>query len=58
MEQKPASESIRAQHAAALQRLPFDASSPGIETDGDASVLQRVLAVVDPGDDSFAIVTP
>ena len=30
----------------------------GIKATGDASALQRLVAVLDPGDDGFAIVTP
>jgi alkyl sulfatase BDS1-like metallo-beta-lactamase superfamily hydrolase len=30
----------------------------GIELTGDESVLARLAAVLDPGDDDFAIVTP
>ena len=30
----------------------------GIEVSGDASILGRLAAVLDPGDKDFAIVTP
>ncbi len=33
-------------------------ASHGIELTGDAAALQRLVAVLDPGDDDFAIVTP
>jgi alkyl sulfatase BDS1-like metallo-beta-lactamase superfamily hydrolase len=35
-----------------------DLAAAGIEVTGDPSVLQRLLAVLDPGDPDFAIVTP
>ncbi|MFC4138355.1 MULTISPECIES: alkyl/aryl-sulfatase [unclassified Microbacterium] len=35
-----------------------DATSPGIETEGDIETIKSILAVVDPGDPAFAIVTP
>ncbi|MEJ1154322.1 alkyl/aryl-sulfatase [Microbacterium marmarense] len=41
-----------------LALLAGDSSSPGIETVGDAHILQQLLAVLAPGDDSFNIVTP
>ncbi len=42
------------------RRAPRPTSSPaaGIEVTGDASVLARLVAVLDPGDKNFAIVTP
>ncbi|MFF0488574.1 alkyl/aryl-sulfatase [Nocardia sp. NPDC004068] len=36
----------------------FSGDTPGIELKGDASALQRLAAVLDPGDKNFAIVTP
>ncbi len=48
----------------ALPALALGAASPdklaaaGIELTGDASVLGRLVAVLDPGDPNFAIVTP
>ncbi|MGV9673943.1 alkyl/aryl-sulfatase [Nocardia sp. NPDC003482] len=36
----------------------FSGDTPGIELEGDASALQRLAAVLDPGDKNFAIVTP
>lgn len=35
-----------------------DSTSPGIETDGDIDTIKQILAVVDPGDPAFNIVTP
>jgi alkyl sulfatase BDS1-like metallo-beta-lactamase superfamily hydrolase len=37
---------------------PADLEAAGIETSGDASVLARLMSVLDPGDPDFAIVTP
>jgi alkyl sulfatase BDS1-like metallo-beta-lactamase superfamily hydrolase len=37
---------------------PDTLAKAGIEVSGDASALTRLLAVLDPGDDNFAIVTP
>jgi len=37
---------------------PDELAAAGIELGGDASVLGRLLAVLDPGDKNFAIVTP
>jgi alkyl sulfatase BDS1-like metallo-beta-lactamase superfamily hydrolase len=45
--------------ALALGGLSADGlAGAGIELDGDASVLGRLTAVLDPGDKNFAIVTP
>jgi alkyl sulfatase BDS1-like metallo-beta-lactamase superfamily hydrolase len=38
--------------------LVGDLDSPGIESSGDLSVLQQLLAVLDAGDPSFNIVVP
>jgi alkyl sulfatase BDS1-like metallo-beta-lactamase superfamily hydrolase len=37
---------------------PEKLAAAGIEVSGDASVLARLVAVLDPGDKNFAIVTP
>ena len=37
---------------------PADLEAAGIEASGDASVLARLMSVLDPGDPDFAIVTP
>ena len=37
---------------------PDDMAAQGIELTGDASAIQRLVAVLDPGDPDFAIVTP
>lgn len=41
-----------------LALLGGDSTSAGVATEGDASVLERLLGVIDPGDEAFAIVTP
>ncbi|MGZ0712136.1 alkyl/aryl-sulfatase (plasmid) [Coraliomargarita sp. W4R53] len=41
-----------------LAMLGGDSESPGVELVGDAAILQQLLAVLDPGDDAFNIVTP
>lgn len=41
-----------------LTLLGGDATSDGIDSDGDMSVLTTLFGVLDPGDDNFAIVTP
>lgn len=41
-----------------LALLGGDASTGGIELEGDSTVLSQLLSVIDPGDDAFAIVTP
>ena len=41
-----------------LALLGGDADSPGIESEGDWSIMQRLFGVIEPGDDAFAIVTP
>lgn len=49
----------RALPALATGALSADGlANAGIELDGDASVLTRLAAVLDPGDPDFAIVTP
>lgn len=35
-----------------------DSTSEGVAMTGDESVLQKLFSVIDPGDDSFAIITP
>lgn len=45
--------------AIALGGLSADGlAKAGIELDGDPSVLERLAAVLDPGNKNFAIVTP
>ena len=41
-----------------LALLAGDRESPGIERSGDADVLDRLMAVLQPGDPSFDIVVP
>ncbi|GAA1496144.1 alkyl/aryl-sulfatase [Paeniglutamicibacter kerguelensis] len=41
-----------------LALLGGDADSPGVDIEGDPTVLKQLLAVLDKGDDAFAIVTP
>ena len=41
-----------------IQLAEGDTSSPGIDVRGDIGVLEQILAVTDPGDPDFAIVTP
>lgn len=41
-----------------LGLLGGDSTSQGIQSDGDTNVLDQLLGVLDPGDESFAIVTP
>ena len=41
-----------------IQLAGGDTSSPGIDVRGDIGVLEQILAVTDPGDPDFAIVTP
>ncbi|MFC9560884.1 alkyl/aryl-sulfatase [Agromyces sp. NPDC056965] len=41
-----------------LALLGGDSASAGVDLDGDATVLERLLGVIDPGDDAFDIVTP
>lgn len=45
-------------NTAFLALLGGDASTGGIELEGDSTVLSQLLSVIDPGDDAFAIVTP
>ena len=49
---------IRAAKPRILALLGGDTTAPGLELDGDATVLQTLVGVLDPGDDSFNIVTP
>lgn len=49
---------IRAPKPRILALLAGDTASPGLELDGDASILQSLVGVLDPGDDAFNIVTP
>lgn len=49
---------VRLSKARMLALLGGDTTSSGVDLDGDASVLDQVLSVLDPGDDAFAIVTP
>ena len=41
-----------------LGLLAGDTASPGIDTNGDTSVLQSLLGVLEKGDPAFNIVTP
>jgi alkyl sulfatase BDS1-like metallo-beta-lactamase superfamily hydrolase len=41
-----------------LTLMAGDRDSPGVETTGDVSQLAALLAVLQPGDPSFNIVTP
>ena len=41
-----------------LQLLGGDTDSPGIRVTGDASVLGKLMGVLEKGDDNFSIVTP
>ncbi|NUL44364.1 MBL fold metallo-hydrolase [Cellulosimicrobium funkei] len=41
-----------------LALLGGDVDSPGLEIDGDATALERLLGVLEPGDKAFNIVTP
>ena len=41
-----------------LALIGGDSESDGVDSEGDASVLQKLFSVIDPGDEGFAIVTP
>lgn len=49
---------IRLTKARMIALLGGDSTSPGVELDGDASVLQKLLGVLEKGDPAFEIVVP
>ncbi|MCI2956624.1 MBL fold metallo-hydrolase [Agromyces atrinae] len=60
--EKPASSgaeaTVRTTKGRLLALLGGDVTSPGLDVTGDATVLPTLLGVLEPGDPSFAIVTP
>ncbi|MGP5163176.1 alkyl/aryl-sulfatase [Arthrobacter rhombi] len=50
--------SIRLTKGRMLQLLGGDTDSPGLENTGDASILTKLMSVLDTGDANFNIVTP
>ncbi|UJH69669.1 alkyl sulfatase dimerization domain-containing protein [Ornithinimicrobium sp. INDO-MA30-4] len=52
-----AAATIRLQKSRLLALVAGDATSPGIDAEGDDS-LSQLMSVLDPGDDNFNIVTP
>ncbi|MFZ3598410.1 alkyl sulfatase C-terminal domain-containing protein [Streptomyces sp. BH104] len=45
-------------HLAVTGLTPAGLEQAGVQVEGDASVLGRLISVLDPGDRDFAIVTP
>ncbi|MGN7798852.1 alkyl/aryl-sulfatase [Leifsonia sp. 22587] len=61
VEKEPAADAqlhLTATHPRFLALAAGDTASPGLTLDGDASVLTRLTAVLDPGDPDFEIVVP